>query len=437
MSQMDMFSQPAQAGGPSSSALPFTVSQLNGYIRRIFDEDPTLRDVWVEGEVSSFTRAASGHCYFTLKDAGAEIRCVMWRDVASAQRQLPQHGEQILAHGGVSVYEARGAYQLYVDLIRPAGRIGDLYRQFEELKSRLEGEGLFDETRKRPLPLWPRRIGLVTSPDAAAFRDILNVLSRRYPLAEVLLAPTLVQGSEAPAQIVAAIHRLSARDDVDLVIVARGGGSLEDLWAFNDEGVARAIVGCSHPVISGVGHETDYTIADFCADVRAPTPSAAAELAVPDRLELAAAVAALAARLVEIVEGQLNERRSALEAERRALRHLSPQARLRQARQRVDDLMAAAAANLRHSLALRSERLVGLEARLDSLSPTATLARGYAIVRHAGTDRIVSTVGQVAPGDPLAVHVSDGAFGAEVTPSLTTDGAATAMPTGPSTPGDT
>jgi exodeoxyribonuclease VII large subunit len=410
MAQLDLFDPSAQQ--PSTS-LPFTVSQLNGYIRRLFEDDATLRDLWVEGEVSSFSRASSGHCYFTLKDSGAEIRCVMWREIANSQSTLPQHGDQVLAHGGVSVYEPRGAYQLYVDVIRPAG-IGDLFRQFELLKARLEGEGLFDVERKRPLPVWPQRIGVVTSPTAAALQDVLNVLGRRYPLVEVLLSPTLVQGAEAPAQIVTAIEALSARDDVDLVILTRGGGSLEDLWAFNDEQVARAIVACRHPVISGVGHETDFTIADLSADVRAPTPSAAAELAVPDRVELAAAVAGLSVRLAELVGAQIGDRRAVLTAYQRSLRHLSPLARLREARQRVDDLMDNATSEMLHRLVLQRERLAGLTARLESLNPSATLARGYAIVRLDEADEVISSVTQVTAGDRLLVTVSDGVFGAKV-----------------------
>jgi exodeoxyribonuclease VII large subunit len=405
MSQLGFFDRP-------TAAMPFTVSQLTGYIRRLFDEDRLLGDVWVEGEVSSFNRASSGHCYFSLKDGGGEIRCVMWRGVANAQRRLPQHGEQVLAHGNVSVYEARGTYQLYVDRVRPAG-VGDLHRQFELLKAKLEAEGLFDAARKRPLPLWPRHIGVVTSPTAAALRDILNVLGRRYPLARVLLSPTLVQGDQAPPRIVAAIQALSARDDIDLVIVARGGGSLEDLWAFNDEQVARAIVACRHPVISGVGHETDFTIADLCADVRAPTPSAAAELAVPDRVELMAAVAGLNARLGEVVQAQVEERRRVLEGYERALRHLSPQVRLRNARQRVDDLTAAALGHFARDMALRRERLAGLTARLESLSPLATLARGYAVVRQRADGQVVSSVDQVSSGDPLSIRVADGTFDAQ------------------------
>lgn len=413
MTQLDLFSEPTPPAGRTSASMPFTISQLTGYIRRLFEYDTTLQDVWVEGEVSSFSQAASGHCYFTLKDAGAEIRCVMWREIASAQRQLPPHGDQVLAHGAVSVYEARGTYQLYVDQVRPAG-IGDLYQQFELLKARLEAEGLFDLERKRPLPVWPRRIGVVTSPGAAALRDILNVLGRRFPLVEVLLSPTLVQGTEAPPQIVTAVEALCARDDIDLVIVSRGGGSLEDLWAFNEEQVARAIVACRHPVIVGVGHETDYTISDLCADVRAPTPSAAAELAVPDQLELKAAVTGLQVRVTDAMHDQIEERRVALEGHRRALRHLSPEARLREARQRVDDLMTAAASYARHGLTLRRERMTGLTARLESLSPLATLGRGYAIVRQEETGALIKSVTEVTTADRLAVRVADGTFRARV-----------------------
>ncbi|RLC60253.1 MAG: exodeoxyribonuclease VII large subunit, partial [Chloroflexota bacterium] len=315
-----MFEQLSLFGGSTFSE-PYTVSQLTGYIRRLIEDDPELSDVWVEGEVSNFSRASSGHCYFTLKDAGSQIGCVMWRSVAKVQDYLPVGGDLVLAHGRVGVYEAGGRYQLYVDQLRPAG-VGDLYRQFELLKARLEAEGLFAPERKRPLPRFPRRIGVVTSPSAAALRDILNVLGRRYPLAEVLLAPTPVQGDDAPPQIVAAIEALNGRDDVDIIIVARGGGSLEELWAFNDERVARAVAASRIPVICGVGHETDFSLADFAADVRAPTPSAAAELVAPDRAELRAQVAGLAAALVTALQGVVEERRWRLAEQTRALKHL-------------------------------------------------------------------------------------------------------------------
>ncbi len=399
--------------GRSTLCELYTVSQLTGYIRRLFEEDAELCDVWVEGEVSNFSRPSSGHCYFTLKDAGAQLGCVMWRSVANAQDYLPVDGDMVLAHGRVSVYEAGGRYQLYVDEIRPAG-LGNLYLEFERLKARLEAEGLFAPERKRPLPRLPRCIGIVTSPTTAALRDILNILRRRYPLAEVLLSPTPVQGDDAPSQIVAALGALNARDDVDVIIVARGGGSLEELWAFNDERVARAIVASRIPIVCGVGHETDFSLADFAADVRAPTPSAAAELVAPDRAELRAQVARLAMALVTALQSAIAARRWRLAEQMRALKHLSPLMQLVQARQRVDDLLGRAEAAIRHSLLLRRERLSGLAGRLSGVSPLATLERGYAIVRRRDTGAVVQSVAQVAPGDTLGVRVADGEFEATV-----------------------
>jgi len=407
-----MFEQLSLFGGPTISE-PFTVSQLTGHIRRLFEDDPVLDDVWVEGEVSNFSRASSGHCYFTLKDAGAQVPCVMWRNVADAQDYFPAGGDLVLAHGNVSVYEAGGRYQLYVDRVQPAG-VGNLYLEFERLKAQLEAEGLFDPQRKRPLPPLPHRIGVVTSPTAAALRDILNVLGRRYPLAEVLLSPTQVQGEAAPPQIVAAIEALNECEDVDVIVIARGGGSLEDLWAFNDEQVARAVAASRIPTVCGVGHETDFSLADFAADVRAPTPSAAAELVAPDRAELRAYVAGLSAALVAALRGEIEERRWRLAEQARALKHLSPQAQLAQARQRVDDLLARAEAAICHNLALSRERLTGLRRRLASASPLGTLERGYAIVRRQATGEVVQSTGQVAPGDALDVRVADGKFEAEV-----------------------
>ncbi len=395
---------------------PYTVSQLTGHIRRLIESEPELSDLWVEGEVSNFRRPSSGHCYFTLKDAGSQIGCVMWRSVAQVQNYLPIGGDLVLAHGRVGVYEAGGRYQLYVDQLRPAG-IGDLYRQFERLKARLEAEGLFAPERKRPLPRFPRCIGVVTSPAAAALRDVINVLSRRYPLAEVLLAPTPVQGDNAPPQIVAALEALNARehvDAVDAIIITRGGGSLEDLWAFNDERVARAIAGSHIPVICGVGHETDFSLADFAADVRAPTPSAAAELVAPDSAELRAQVVGLSAALVASLQGTIGERRWKLAEQIRALKYLSPEIQLAQARQRVDDLLYRAEAAMRHSLTLHRERLEGLIGRLSGVSPLGTLERGYTIVRHQETGGIVCSVAQVAPGDALGIRVADGEFEAIV-----------------------
>jgi len=398
---------------PSPVSKPYTVSQLMARIRAVVEADTWLRDAWVEGEVSNFHRAVSGHCYFTLKDAGAEVRCVMWRSDAAALQRLPADGALVLAHGRVGIYEQRGNLQLYVDQVEPAGT-GALYQEFERLKAKLEAEGLFAPERKRPLPRFPRRIGVVTSPTAAALQDILTVLSRRYPLAEVLLAPSLVQGTEAPSQIVAALERLDERDDVDVILVARGGGSLEELWAFNDERVARAVAGCRRPVVCGVGHETDFSLADFAADRRAPTPSAAAEVVVPDQVELRGEISGLAAWLVATMEVELAQRRGAVAEQIRALRHLSPALQLAQTRQRVDDMALRSSDALLHQLLLWRERLGGLVGRLEGISPLATLERGYAVVRRRADEEIVRSVEQVGPGERLRVRVRDGEFGAVV-----------------------
>ncbi|MFZ2359370.1 MAG: exodeoxyribonuclease VII large subunit, partial [Anaerolineae bacterium] len=266
----------------------FTVTQLLSQIKTLIEREQTLRNVWLQGEVSNFVRATSGHCYFTLKDERAVLACVMWKQDAQRLARLPQNGQQVLVHGYVSVYESQGKMQFYADALELAG-VGRLYQEFEALKAKLAAEGLFDPEHKRPLPAWPQRIAVVTSPRAAALRDILRTLALRYPAVEVLLAPSAVQGAEAPAQIVAAIELLNdwhaGVEPIDVIIVARGGGSIEELWAFNDEQVARAIAASSVPVVSGVGHETDFTLADFAADLRAPTPTGAAAAAVPDRLE--------------------------------------------------------------------------------------------------------------------------------------------------------
>ncbi len=406
-------SQPAfQFPDPqSTNTSPWTVAALTDYIKDALETDPALQRVWVTGEISNFSRASSGHLYFTLKDSRAALSCVMWRSTAARLTWQPSHGAAVLALGRIGVYAPQGRYQLYVEHLQPAG-VGDLHARFEELRDRLRAEGLFDEERKRPLPPFPRTVGIVTSPQAAALRDVLNILGRRYPLVRVLLSPTLVQGEQAPAQIVAALQKLDARDDVDLILLVRGGGSLEDLWAFNDEGVARAVAACRHPVISGVGHETDFTIADFAADLRAPTPSAAAELAVPDQAELRRSIRTRQERLRAALAQRLDDARRAVEQQRRALRRLSPRARLDAHRQQVDDLTRRLEQALRHHLALRRAGLAGLEARLAALSPLATLERGYAIVRRAEDGAVVRSIAQVEPGDALTIRVYDGQFGA-------------------------
>jgi len=390
-----------------------TVGQITTYIKETLELSPVLQDVWVMGEVSNLSRPPSGHVYFTLKDESANLNCVMWKSVADRAGRLLQTGNAVMAHGRVSVYEPRGTYQLYADALLSAGA-GRLYQEFEALKERLRDEGLFDTARKRPLPAFPRRIGVVTSASGAAFRDILNVLGRRYPLAKVILSPTLVQGTEAPSQIIAALQALNERTDVDVIIVARGGGSMEELWAFNDENVARAIYASRVPVVSGVGHETDYTIADFVADVRAPTPSAAAELVVPDREELWGAVLSWRVHLAQLMEDRLESLSQSLQHQRQVLRHYSPQARIDTQRQQVDTWVHRLAMVLQGTLALQRSHLNGLFARLATLDPQATLDRGYAIVLDRPSGQVIHSVEQVSTGHGLDIRVSDGHFGASV-----------------------
>ncbi len=405
--------RPSQLNLFGASPETMSVTQVTRYVKSLLDGDYVLQDLWVEGEVSNFKVSSSGHAYFTLKDDQASLRCVMWRSDVGRLAPQPQDGQAVLAHGYISVYEAGGAYQFYADRIQLTG-VGRLYLEFEALKQRLAQEGLFDAARKRALPALPRRLGVVTSPTAAALRDILNVLARRYPLVQVVLSPTLVQGDQAPPQIVAAIQALNEQADVDVIIVARGGGSLEELWAFNDEGVARAIAASRVPVVSGVGHEVDFTIADFVADLRAPTPSAAAELVVPDRAELQALVREQRMRLAGALQRQLAGQRQSLAHVTHALRRNAPLGRLQNLRQQVDELSQTGALGLRHLLTLRRAQLDGLVGRLATLSPFATLERGYAIVRHGETGRVVTSVEQVAAGQPLAVRVRDGEFGVTV-----------------------
>ena len=397
----------------SSSA--WTVSDLTQYIRELFEIDYRLQDLEVSGEISNFSRARSGHLYFTLKDDKSQLKCVMWRSAAERLRFRPQDGDAVVLNGRISVYEASGVYQLYAEQMTPLGQ-GDLAAAFEALKTKLADEGLFDAETKQPIPQFPRKIGIVTSADAAALRDIINVLRRRYPLVSVLIAPTLVQGAEAPAQIVRALRWLDGRNDIDTIIVARGGGSMEDLWGFNDEGVARAIFAAQHPIISGVGHEVDFTIADFVADLRAPTPSAAAELAVPDVSELRPYFQAIQQQIKNIVLEQIGQHRWQVRSLRRSMSHLSPQVGIASNRQRLDGWQARLERAMQRRLDRSRHRLNLLQTQLTAVSPKATLERGYAIVRDAD-GRIVRAAKGVVTGDLLTVQVQDGQFGVAVTQS--------------------
>jgi exodeoxyribonuclease VII large subunit len=387
-----------------------SVGDLNRYARLALEGDPVLQDVWVTGEVSGGSRPSSGHFYFSLKDASAAVRCVMWRDSA-ARALLPQDGDAVEVHGRVSLYETGGQYQLYVDWIRPAGQ-GELYADFLRLKTQLEAEGLFDPARKQPLPARPRRIVVVTSPAGAAWRDVQNVLSRRYPLMEVLLAPATVQGDSAPGEICRAL-RAADRAGADVILLVRGGGSNEDLQAFNDERVVRAIAATRTPVVSGVGHETDFTLADFAADVRAPTPSVAAELVSPDREEALLQLRRMQRRLADQFGGRIREQRASLRALDARIRASSPRARLQNIRQQVDELSRRLAGTLQADLTLRRTRLEGATRMLAGVGPRNVLARGYALVQSEQDLWIVRSPAQAPAGTRLTIQLANGRIKAQ------------------------
>ena len=386
----------------------WSVSELTRVVRRLLESDERLQDLWVQGEISNFSRPASGHLYFTLKDAGASLRCVMWKTEAARMRVPLQDGMSIETHGRIGIYEPAGQYQFYADVIRPAGE-GALYAEFLRLKSLLEAEGLFDPGRKRELPQFPRRIGIVTSASGAALRDMLNVLRRRLPLAEVVLAASPVQGAEAPAALISALQRLNQAAGPDVILLARGGGSIEDLWAFNDEGVVRAVVASGAPVISGVGHETDFTLVDFAADLRAPTPTAAAELATPiTGQDFAAAVQLYSRRLDEVIFRDLGEKQGGLDTLLDGLRFFSPARRIALEAQKLDDLLARERRAIRQRLQMVDVHLAGSTHRLESLNPLAVLRRGYAVVTRQKDGALVQHASQAPAGSDLHVRLADG-----------------------------
>lgn len=392
----------------SGAQLPvYSVSQVNGYLKELVDGDPLLRGLLVRGEVSNYKCYPSGHHYFSLKDEQGSIRCVMFRGDAARLRFKPVNGLSVIAYGRVSVYPRDGQYQLYCTQLMEDGR-GALDRAFEELKKKLEAQGLFDPDKKQPLPAYPRRIALVTSPAGAAVRDMIRILRQRWPLTEVLVVPVRVQGEGAAEEIAAAIHQVNNRDDIDLIITGRGGGSREDLWAFNEEPVAWAIALSNIPVISAVGHEPDVTISDYVADLRASTPSNAAELAVPDQLQERQRLEGLTLRLRQAMEVQLDRDRKELRRleQSRVLRN--PVALVDDQRMRLDGVQRRLAMALERTLRRGRVELAGLAGRVDAMSPLKVLSRGYAIAKHE--DRAVTTVEQVQPGQAMDVLVADGVY---------------------------
>jgi exodeoxyribonuclease VII large subunit len=401
---------------PGSGATPpartvYSVSRLNREVRTLLESG--LGTIWIQGEISNLSRPSSGHWYFSLKDRDAQLRCAMFRQRNTLARFAPKEGQLVLAYGRVSLYEPRGDYQLLVELIEDAG-LGALQRAFEDLKARLAAEGLFALERKRALPSAPHRIGVITSPTGAAIRDILHVLARRFPAAAVLIYPAPVQGAAAAAALVAALELAASRAECQVLILARGGGSLEDLWAFNDERLARAILRCPIPVVTGIGHEIDFTIADFVADMRAPTPSAAAQLVVPDAGVWLHRLAQLAARFAAAARRALRSEQTRLDALLRRLQQAHPGARLLQHSQRLDEL------ETRLRLALRS-RLAGSAARLDSaaralqaVSPLATLGRGFAVVTRSADGALITAAEQLAVGERFDARLAQGSVRAAV-----------------------
>ena len=388
----------------------YSVSQLSSHTRQTLERDSVLQDLWVSGEVANLARPGSGHSYFSIRDGKATMRCVMFRN--SRGMHFLDNGAAIILHGRVSIYEQRGDLQIIADIAQPEG-VGELQLKLEQLKLELEQQGLFDESRKRELPRFPKQIAVVTSPTGSVWHDIQNVIRRRYPLVELAIAPAPVQGEDAAPAIAESLHAAGNEPGVDVVIVARGGGSLEDLWAFNEEAVARAIFACPVPVVSAVGHETDYTIADLVADLRAPTPSAAAELVVPDRTELMAFAVAAAQGMDASITRRLSAGIDTTKQLEGRLHSALPD--LDVLRMQIDDRLKSARRTLAHVLTLNAERVQGFRLRLDSLSPRDTLRRGYAIVQRKNDGSVISASSEVTTGDDIDITLTDGELEAKVT----------------------
>ena len=391
----------------------FSVTQLNEYVRMLLDGNAVLSDVWIKGEISNFTNQyRTGHMYFSVKDAGGTLRVVMFRSHAAKLQFEPRDGMKVLLHGRVSAYVAGGQYQFYADMMEADG-LGSLYLAFEQCKARLAAEGLFDPERKKPIPSLPRRVGIMTSPTGAAIRDIINVTGRRYPQGELIIFPSLVQGEQAAAYLAGGIRYFNRAANVDVIIIGRGGGSIEYLWAFNDERLAREIAASAIPVISAVGHETDFTICDFVSDLRAPTPSAAAELVFPDREAMKAELYARLARIGTLVSSGVQARRAQLQtlAASRAMR--SPAAVIAEKQMRIDELSVRMHGAADLLLERKKQTLGGYVGKLEALSPLAVLQRGYAVAQN-GQGAVTTSADAFVPGEPITIRFSDGTVSAVV-----------------------
>ncbi len=390
-----------------------SVSQLNSYIKMLMEGDDVLSYVTIRGEISNFKRHSSGHLYFTLKDDKSEIAAVMFRAAASRLNFAPKSGDKVVAYGKVSVYEVSGKYQVCVSAMTDDGA-GALYAEYQRLLGKLRAEGLFDAARKKAIPAFPKRIGIVTSPTGAAIRDMINVTGRRYPLAELVICPSAVQGAEAPAELRRSLMLLDAVGECDVIIIGRGGGSAEDLWAFNDEALVRAVAAANTPIISAVGHETDTTLCDYASDLRAPTPSAAAELAVPDRAALMQGLDERAEKMRNCLERRLTSYKVKLDASAKQLALASPSEKLRGAQSRIKK--AEELINISALATLDKKRLLlaASAGRLEAINPLAVISRGYSVTRD-GDGKVVSSVSSVEKDDRISVLVSDGSIDAVVT----------------------
>lgn len=392
----------------------FSVTQLNEYVRMLLDSNAVLSDIWIKGEISNFTNQyRTGHMYFSVKDAGATVRVVMFRSHAARLGFEPADGMKVILHGRVSAYVQGGQYQFYADHMQADG-FGNLFLAFEQTKARLAAEGLFAEDRKKPIPSLPRRVGIITSPTGAAIRDIINVTGRRYPQGELLIFPSLVQGEQAAAYLAGGIRYFNRAANVDVIIIGRGGGSIEDLWAFNDEGLAREIAASAIPVISAVGHETDFTICDFVADLRAPTPSAAAELVFPDRAALKSNLQARLSKIDALVRSDVAAKRERLNllASSRAMR--APAAVIAEKQMRIDELSLRMHNAMDKLMQSHAQALAANAGRLEALSPLAVLSRGYAVT-YSGDGEVVTSVEPLSEGQSITVRYQDGSVDAQVT----------------------
>lgn len=392
----------------------WTVSSLTNYLKQVLDSDEVLRNTAVKGEISNANPYPSGHLYFTLKDSQSQISCVMFNAEARGLRFQAKDGMKVLALGRVSIYEKKGQYQLVVNELRPEG-VGELFVAYQQLKERLQQEGLFDEARKKPLPLFPKMVGIITSPQGAALHDMVSIITRRNPGVQIVVAPAVVQGEEAPASLLAALALMQRVSGLEVMIMGRGGGSLEELWAFNSEDLARALAACPIPVISAVGHETDFTIADFVADVRAPTPSGAAELVVPDEISIRTKLRHLGERVILAMEKRMSREARHLQALATRPVFQNPLSRIQSCAQTVDDLARRLRTSVSHSTALKGQKINAHASQLAALSPLNVLKRGYCLCFRLETGELVKSALALRKKDNLDLSFLDGKVAARVT----------------------